>query len=228
MAAVGKTAGDGTFRATLKPVAGLPIGGYLVAAAPGFGVDWVVATEVRPDEPVTLKLTKDQPITGRVVNTEGRPLAGVAVAVESVAVAADDKLNDYLAGWTRNWEETLRTPRKFLYLPMDEVTGKVTTDRDGKFTLAGLGAQRIVSIRVSGPGMSATAGQVITRAGFNPKPYNEGAKDDRMPGVRSRRLVPVLYGPDAASATATRRARRPTRPAGTRSPASPRRKRATA
>src|SRR5207249_2049560 len=31
---------------------------------------------------------------------------------------------------------------------------------------------------------------------FNPKPYNEGVRTDRMPGLRSRRQAPVLYGPE--------------------------------
>jgi RNA polymerase sigma factor (sigma-70 family) len=170
--AVGATNAEGQFQVTLRSP-GREMRFYLIAYAAGFGVDWIDLGEGKPSEEVTLRLPKDVPITGRVVNTEGKPVAGVSVSAESIYVPANEKLDDYLEGWLKNLRENLATPKKRLYVPLDGITGAVTTDRDGRFTLRGSGAERIVHVRFAGGGVARSTPYVITRPGFDPKPYND-------------------------------------------------------
>ena len=192
---VGEAGADGTFRLTFPP-ADRRQREYVVAHVPGLGTDWVDLGEMKAGEAVTLRLVKDQTITGRVLSTEGKPVAGMSVSAGAVYVPADNKLDDYLAGWRTNWRDTAGTPRPRLYAPLDGVIGPVVTDADGKFTLTGAGAERIVHVTFSGKGIAQATAYVINRAGFDPKPFNEAAKDDVPPGFRSRRIAPVLYGPE--------------------------------
>jgi RNA polymerase sigma factor (sigma-70 family) len=146
---------------------------YLVAHAAGLGVDWLELVEDRLPDEVTFRLPKDVPITGRVVSTEGKPVAGASVSAVAVYVPANEKLDDYLAGWLRDLRDNLATPQKRLYVPLDGITGTVTTDRDGRFALHGTGAERIVHVTFAGGGIAQSTPYVITRPGFDPRPYND-------------------------------------------------------
>jgi RNA polymerase sigma factor (sigma-70 family) len=171
MERVGTTGDDGRFSVTLSAPASHRRS-YLIAHAAGRGVDWVELGESKPPEGVTLRLPKDVPITGLVMNTEGKPVAGVSVSATAVYVPAKENLDGYLAGWLRDLRENLATPQKRLYVPLDGITGAVVTDRDGRFTLHGAGAERIVHVTFSG-GVARSTPYVITRPGFDPKPYND-------------------------------------------------------
>ncbi|MFO0807831.1 MAG: sigma-70 family RNA polymerase sigma factor [Gemmataceae bacterium] len=193
---VGESAADGSFRVAVPPLPG-PVGGrdYLVAYAPGFAVDWIVASELPPGD-VTLRLTKDVPITGRVVNTEGRPVAGVTVSAGSIYVPANDDLDSYLDGWKKNWRDIVGSPLKRLYLPLDAIVGETTTDADGKFAIRGAGREQVVHVAVAGAGLARDTVHVVTRPGFAAKAYNAAAANSEPAELRIPRQTPVLYGPD--------------------------------
>src|SRR5581483_11399896 len=57
--------------------------GTLVARAKGLGADWV-PLRGRPAGEVTLRLEEDVPVQGRVLDLEGRPIAGLTVKVTEV------------------------------------------------------------------------------------------------------------------------------------------------
>jgi protocatechuate 3,4-dioxygenase beta subunit len=97
----------------------------VIAAAPGHGPAWTYAQAVAQGE-LTLRLVKDDvPIRGRVRDLEGRPVAGAAV---EVVRAADLEVYSW-AG-----------------LPE-----KITTDKDGRFTLTGVGRGRSARLLITGP-----------------------------------------------------------------------------
>jgi RNA polymerase sigma factor (sigma-70 family) len=167
---IGKAAEDGSFSVSVRTHGG-QMRSYLIAHAPGLGVDWLELADGKPAD-VTLRLVRDLPIRGRVVNTEGKPVPGVSVSVSTVYVPADDKLDGYLAGWLQKLRDTLATPNKRLYVPLDDIVGPVKTDGEGRFTLRGAGVERIVHVTFEGGGIARSTPYVITREGFDPAPYN--------------------------------------------------------
>lgn len=171
---------------------------YLVAHAAGFGVDWVELHEDKWPAEVKLRLVKDVPITGLVVNTEGRPVAGVSISIIKIYVPANEKLDDYLAGWLNNWRDNLSTPLKRLYVPLDGVTGTATTDKDGRFALHGTGRERIVYVKFSGGGMARETLHIITRAGFDAAPYNAVLRHEE---IKRHLALNPFRGLDAPSFT---------------------------
>jgi protocatechuate 3,4-dioxygenase beta subunit len=175
----------------------------LVASAPGFGVDWVqFGGPTDPELPaeLTLRLTKDVPISGRVVNTEGRPVPGVAVTAFVVFAPADEKLDNYLAEWRRDVRNTLGKLQKTLYVRPGDLPGEMgrpmTTDPDGRFTVRGAGAERIVGLRFAEGGIARSMVQVVTRAGFDPKPYEETLRRRENEDLRVYNHLRAFYPTD--------------------------------
>jgi RNA polymerase sigma factor (sigma-70 family) len=188
------TAADGTFRLTvsytgLPPDARLP----LVAATDGFGVDWADVPRDGADVERTFRLVKDVPLRGRLLDTQGKPLAGATVRVGSILPPDDGKLDAFLTGWKENWQDAQHV-RKPLYAPLDGVLPVVKADKDGRFELTGAGAERVVLLDVHGTSTPKTTLHVISRAGFDPRPIN-AAVLDRIPAeLRIPGQPPLLYG----------------------------------
>jgi RNA polymerase sigma factor (sigma-70 family) len=172
MKKVGETDAEGRFRLTLKRPE-QQMREYLIAHAAGFGVDWIELGEGdgRLDD-VSFRLVKDVPIAGRVLNTEGRPIAGVSVSVGSILVPSDEKLDDYMAGWLRDLQQNIGKSRKQLYVPLDGITGPATTDKEGRFTLHGAGGERVVSVAFYGSGVAQSSPYVVTRTGFDAERFS--------------------------------------------------------
>jgi RNA polymerase sigma factor (sigma-70 family) len=104
----------------------------VVAAAKGYGPAWAATLEGLDKGELTLRLVKDDvPVKGRVLDLEGRPVAGAAVRVVRVTVGKEV----YRSLWQPSWEG---------------LTGDVTTDREGRFTLSGVGRGRSVLLSIEG------------------------------------------------------------------------------
>ncbi len=190
---VGTTDAKGRFHLRLaRPDRQKP---FLLAHAAGFGVDWCDLEEGKGTKELMLRLVKDVSIRGRVVNPEGRPIAGVSVSVRSIAVPTNEKLDDFLAGWLRDPQDQLSMPKKALNgVALDGVGGAATTDRDGRFTLHGAGGERIVFVTVAG-GVARSSLLVLTRPGFDPGPYNAVLRKDPLKKEQRRSPLPSLQPP---------------------------------
>ncbi|HKB41921.1 MAG TPA: sigma-70 family RNA polymerase sigma factor, partial [Gemmataceae bacterium] len=158
----GATSGaDGSFRFTVKRsemtntlanTSFKPWGrAIVVAAAKGYGPAWVYAEELgKGDRP--LQLVKDDiPIKGRVLDLQGKPVAGAAVRM----------LRLKPAGGEFNWLNQNR------WAGLSE---NVTTDQDGRFTLTGIGRDRIAVLHVSGPFIESRVVEVAARSMVDGKP----------------------------------------------------------
>jgi hypothetical protein len=181
------TAADGRFRFSAKDLTftapdGLPSRrpGLLIAAAEGYGPDWVPTWgETRSSfllslNPVkaaewTLTLPRDDvPIRGRVLGPDGLPLAGANVRLTGLGVPWKKDLNAHLEKVKRkegttdilmtDYDQSLDTPS---VLP--GATIEAVTDADGRFRLAGLGRERLARLNIRGPGVAEKSIIVMTR-----------------------------------------------------------------
>src|SRR5262249_12648357 len=57
---------------------------YLIVGANGLAVGWANLERANGSHSADITLTKDQPIEGRVIDTEGKPVAGAAIKVMTV------------------------------------------------------------------------------------------------------------------------------------------------
>jgi hypothetical protein len=194
---LGTADGDGRFTVSAVPAGKLDRRSFVIAYAPGFGLDWLQFDEEKDTGPLrdqTLRLTEDLPITGRVVDAKGRAVPGVSVVVDYIFVPADKKLDSYLAPWSTNRRDIPGLPGKFLVGPLNRVVDPTTTDPDGRFTLRGVGAERCVDVVLTGGGIARTKAHVITRRGLDPRP-NEPPLNEIYKRLNLR-IIEHLYGPE--------------------------------
>ena len=106
------------------------------------------------------------PITGRVVNLEGQPAAGVSVKVNRVMFLKSDNLAPWLNAvkngeppWIAGRHIDLRSGRA----RKDARQTKTTTDADGRFRLEGFAADQVVALELQGGPIAYTTIDVVTR-----------------------------------------------------------------
>jgi protocatechuate 3,4-dioxygenase beta subunit len=202
-AMIGKTNPDGTFAVRLPA----DKHSFLVARADGLGADFVLVLERTPSE-VTLRLPHDNAIRGRVVDTQGKPVAGALVFAQHIDDYGQRGANVFLNHWkTRNpqtgrlfGEKQFATFTTVYITPESQAFFGTKTNADGSFELRGLGAERVVDLLVRGPGMADTSMLIVNRAGFDPAEFNRAAADNyerMMPKpVRIGTKPDHLHGPD--------------------------------
>lgn len=171
----------------------------LLAVADGYGADGVELPKGNPSPKVTLRLVKDQPIEGRVISTEGKPLAGVNVRIMAVGKTRQERLDDFLADWKRKdphaTDRALGKLSQSMFLSRNEKSSQAVTDKDGRFHLQGAGVERMVLVELHAPGLTPAPLMVINRAGFDPTAWNKAARDNIPPESRRPEHPPLLYGP---------------------------------
>jgi RNA polymerase sigma factor (sigma-70 family) len=137
------------------------------AVAEGYGPGWVACRSPAWASGVTLKLAKDDiPVSGRVLDLEGRPVAGATVRVLSLLGTLNDDPGPILKALRAS-----QSPFAVFVRSLDgSVSGlpeSVRTGSDGRFRLTGTGRGRVVNLRIDGPAI-ATQKNVAVLA--NPTP----------------------------------------------------------
>ncbi len=163
---------DGTFRfrfarTELRPTPSGETYSEVVAVADGYGPDWA---RVGPDE-VTLRLPAAASLRGRILDPEGRPVAGARVRVQKFTaypadiLTRDDTLERYLAKVRAGEFDTLADHHgvKDWDGPLPTLPKELTTGADGRFRLDGLSPNMIVRLGVEGTGIQHTPLQAVTR-----------------------------------------------------------------
>jgi RNA polymerase sigma factor (sigma-70 family) len=143
---------DGRFKFTLEKADDSPR--QVMAVADGHGCDWAPIGQ----EELTLRLVKDVPINGRILDPDGKPVVGAKLSVTSVS-APNAGLESYLDAF-RKGEGDASAKDWNAPLPGQPA---VTTGDDGRFRLAGAGRERIVHLRLEGPAIASTTLNVMTR-----------------------------------------------------------------
>jgi hypothetical protein len=131
-------------------------------------VDWLS----EPGADAVFHLVPDLPITGRVLDLQGKPVAGATVAVQDVHTGPAGAFDEMVKNWKKSAQEQDQAAQKLdRYLWNRGGLGQVfhvTTAADGTFTLSGFGKDRVVTLLISGAGMADTFAAVATRPGFDP------------------------------------------------------------
>lgn len=138
------------------------------ATVPGFGTAWASASNLT-EQALELRLVKEQPVAGRVLDLQGKPVVGARVRVHAVQVSPGGSLDPKI---TALQARAKGTSRRLVRPGKWNLTGKalasmlhpnVTTDKDGRFSLSGLGAERIVSVIIEGDSIATQIAYVLTR-----------------------------------------------------------------
>jgi RNA polymerase sigma factor (sigma-70 family) len=137
--------------------------GTVIALAEGFGCD--VATVGRAGESgeLTLRLVKDVPVSGRVLDQEGNPVAGAKVSVTALQIPNGEDLTGPLEEFRK--DSFMTSIAKTWNGPVPGAGAAAATGLDGRFRLSGLGRDRIVDLAIEAPGIEYARPRVMTRAG---------------------------------------------------------------
>jgi len=120
---------------------------------------------------LTIRLARDDvPITGRLVDLEGRPVAGAAIQPESISAPTGGDLTPWINAALAKQMTCYELDFRYLKLqaPLHAnfpAAKKVTTGQDGRFVLRGIGRERVVELRVESPSIRTFGVAALTRAG---------------------------------------------------------------
>jgi hypothetical protein len=146
----------------------------VIAVGEGLGFDVAMVGEPGKDGDLTLRLVKDVPINGRIVDLEGKPVNGAKVRVTDVLAYKGEDLTEAL--------EDIRKGGTGPYFakgwtgPLPGQAAAVTTGADGRFRISGLGRERLARLIVEGPGIRFMRIEAMTRVGeavVNPDPHRQ-------------------------------------------------------
>ncbi len=147
----------------------------IAAVAPGFGPAWIKAGTVASGGEATLRVVRDDvPVRGRLLNSQGRPAAGVVVRIERIGVAPRGTNPDTLLAsgevdrnmvaqtWSRMNPTWYDNPSWL------DQQGTWTTDAEGRFEIRGIGCDRIVHLKFESPALEHAVLYAMARRSHAP------------------------------------------------------------
>ena len=139
----------------------------------GFGIAHRENTAAKPEDVLSLAnrskdihLLKDHPIRGRIVNIDGEPVAGARLILTRLSITPNNDLG--------SWNEASKEPNADFYSVLKNVSNiwrspqlpslvaPITTDRDGRFEVRGIGEGQIAHFHLSGPSIETAIVNVRT------------------------------------------------------------------
>ncbi len=152
------------------------------ARAKGLGTAWLELHDWKPGEWIELRLVPETALTGRILDVEGRPVAGVRARVISVFAFEPERLDVLLAKPSAR----AQLPGRYLR-PAPEHGLWAETGPDGRFSIAGLGPERLVSLDLRGEDVVQQHVDVVTRD--MPRLEYEDFALEPMPGASNKQIL---------------------------------------
>jgi protocatechuate 3,4-dioxygenase beta subunit len=148
-----------------KDMKALWMRGAVVAVGQGCGFGWAGTDNAEKLANLTIKLAKDVPIQGRVIDLQGKPIAGVSVQVRGVRCREDGgDLKAFVeALQTKKYAHRPYWPEMWLDPALLELPRPAVTDADGKFRLTGISGECLVGLRFAGPTIETAEVYAMTR-----------------------------------------------------------------
>jgi hypothetical protein len=142
---------------------------------PGYSREMAMAKKMLPEErrkPIIRLVRDDVPITGRILDDKGQPVAGAAIHLIEVESSLKNDLSDWLKAVEKQkadyYQARMHLPDGLvgnLRRPLFDLFPSAVTDRDGRFRMTGVGRERIARLQLSGPGIATERLYVRTRPG---------------------------------------------------------------
>jgi RNA polymerase sigma factor (sigma-70 family) len=149
---------------------------------------------------LTIRLAKDVPITGRVLDLQGKPVAGAtAVVHEFWWPTKSDDLNGFLAALKEKkqlypalFENQMGQTGTWMSRDIGRILPPTVTDAEGRFVLKGIGRERVVALTIEGPTVASTNVWAMTRAGEKVRVamQQHGAGEVTLAGATFEQIVP--------------------------------------
>ncbi|MCA9141108.1 MAG: carboxypeptidase regulatory-like domain-containing protein, partial [Planctomycetales bacterium] len=175
-----KTNADGTFKLDLDvEMINADVGEAwprmaVSSALSEFGPGWEIFGRIKDPDSVTIRLVEDLPVSGKILDQQGRPVVGATVSIQSLHRAEDENLDGFLQANrdqpTRVWlyerdSMFYLSPEAVLKLRgiTDQRRPSTTTDQSGAFTFGGFGKERSMLVAIDGPGMMRDTFYIATR-----------------------------------------------------------------
>ncbi len=166
------TGPDGRFQFTVAKGKWNEYVNQVAATAPNLGVGWVVIPAGARTDDLTIQLVDDGvPITGQIVNLEGRPVQGATLRVEQIHAAPGEDLGPWLEAVQREnsahqWIEGRYDRIEHHYLPRTIAPSlEATSDAEGRIRLTGIGRNRLVTAQLDGPTVVTEHLYILSRPG---------------------------------------------------------------
>jgi RNA polymerase sigma factor (sigma-70 family) len=171
-----KSGADGAFRLSAPPRAAQAADGdpfeatRLMATAAGYGLAVGKSDPLGLPEDLTVRLAHDDvPVRGRILDLQGKPLAGVTVRVTRLCAPTAGDLGPWLEALQANPQDGYPIEAQFLEgVSFPDPGGpfpQLVTDAEGRFALKGVGRERVVEILLQGPTVALARVSVRTRPG---------------------------------------------------------------
>ena len=138
----------------------------IAAVAPEYGPAWVTVGTLLKVGEVPLRLVRDDvPIRGRVLDSQGRPIAGVAVHARKILELGEQSKDASLASGELDHGQLISQYYGPVWMGRQ---GQWTTDAGGRFEISGAGRDRVVCLEFRGPTIQKAYLYAMARESRNP------------------------------------------------------------
>lgn len=136
----------------------------ICAQARGHAAQFCSYKQLETREGITLRLVEDVPLRGRLVDTDGHPIAGASVRGQTLAQTRERTLDTYVAALEGGTIPPLAREVFDQFLRFRQGTApEALTDENGTFELHGVGTERLVGIEFVGGGAALGEARMLTR-----------------------------------------------------------------